>query len=132
MKRLPSPTLQPQWIRAVMFGALGISASGLLLFLPPFSLPPFSRYLAAFHKFTGFCIILPFFLVFCLHGIGKKSTRTSPAPMRSGVVWGILFLISAGTGVWICRGDAEPWLFLTHIAAGAGALILGLLHGIRK
>jgi hypothetical protein len=116
-------------LSTVTIAIIVIGTSGLLIFIPPFSIPPLSAYFLSFHKLTGLIIILPFLLTLFIHGVPKRNTMTVKKYIRTGVLWSLIFLFCAGTGVFAYFAASSPWVNVIHIISGVSALILSLFHG---
>jgi hypothetical protein len=130
MKILQGAALHKKILFTITIAIIVIGTSGLLLFIPPFSIPPLSAYFLFFHELTGLIVILPFLLTLIIHGVPKRKTHTvKKLYMCTGALWGLIFLFCAGTGVFAYFAASPPWLYVVHIISGVSALILSLFHG---
>jgi hypothetical protein len=117
------------WIN---LSAIVAGATGVLLFIPPFSGWPFYNVILPVHLYLGLVIVFPMLPVFLVHGwrAWRRFGRTKKA--YSGLWLGTAFVFTALTGIWQWRVSVIPsWLLVLHVAVGLSALSFAVFHGLR-
>lgn len=108
------------------------AASGVLLFLPPFSLWPLYPATLSLHAWLALVVAVPFLLALMLHG-GRLMRQTGMGRWTwSGVAFGLSFLLVLGTGIGrMLQPQLPAWWLVIHMVAGALTILFGLMHGAR-
>lgn len=105
--------------------------SGLLLFLPPFSIWPLFPATLFLHRLSAFLVLAPFLGVLLWHGGGSLWRKGWQRKSATGIGLGVLFLLSFTSG-WFMMGEGEPgaWLDLLHMLLGMASLSWAIWHAL--
>ncbi len=119
-------------LKGLVAVTLIVAATGILLFLPPFSIWPLYPVTLALHAWAGIFIAVPFFLAFFIHGLASLQQAGYDRWKRSGLALGLSFSLVLATGIWrMIQPELPAWLLIIHILSGSLVILLGLVHGAR-
>ncbi|OUM86430.1 MAG: hypothetical protein BAA01_06680 [Bacillus thermozeamaize] len=119
-------------LKGLIVVTLIAAASGILLFLPPFSIWPLYPVTLSFHAWIGIFISVPFFLAILIHGMASLRKAGLGRWKRSGMVLGLAFMLVLATGIWrMIEPELPGWLLVVHIVCGSLVILLSLVHGAR-
>lgn len=121
-----------RWLKGLTAAVLAAAASGLALFLPPFSLWPLYPLARGFHAWLGLLAAVPFLLALLLH-TGRGRPSAGPGRMTwTGTALCLSFLLVLGTGLARMLMPRLPtWWLVAHLLAGSLTILFALMHGAR-